>query len=337
MEKSTAIRDFIIGIVFLGALIILGVASLSVANITVLQKSYYVTVPFQKVDAVRVGDKVQFYGMNVGLVSAIKPSLDQPEYKVQLTCRIDTPIMLPEDSHFLVRSAGPLGGRFIEILPGASSRSVPIELGRFKGDAKGDLFEQLSNLVDEIRSGNGLLQQLVSNETLGANFADTMAEIREIVHSVNEGEGVLGALIKRPDLRDRVEVALADLADSLHDIQEGKGTIGMLVNDAATRDKVKSAIDNLEDISKAIRESKGTAGKLIYEEKIYRDFEDLIGKAKKILSDVEEGKGTIGQLLKNPEVHQRLNRILVQVEDAVEDFREQAPISTFVNAVFAAF
>ena len=62
-----------------------------------------------------------------------------------------------------------------------------------------------------------------------------------------------------------------------------------------------------------------------------------IASIQTILKNVADGKGTLGKILTNDQAWNELVRILVLARETVEDLREQAPISTFVNALFATF
>ncbi len=331
--RSTAGRDLVIGLVFLGALGLFGWGTLKVVTLDVLGRSRDIEVPFSEVNGIRVGDDVKFHGYSVGLVTGVEPRFER-QTRLVVKCRINTPIRLPEDSRFVVRSAGPLGGRFIEIDRGDSEKLVSIETGAFRGEAEGDLFDNLGRLVDEIKEGNGLLNQLIHNERIGSDFERIVTEIREVVSSVNEGEGILGALIKREDLRQRAEELINDAAATMKEIREGTGTVGKLINEDEVYDDLREAIGSVKSFTKRLDEGDGALQMLLSDPEVKKDLKDSVAAFKDTISGINEGEGTIGQLVKNREAYDQLMRILDNLADAVEDFREQAPISTFVNAIF---
>ena len=337
MKKSTLGRDLIIGLVFLGSLVAFGVVSIKVASLDILNQKRNIEVPFKEVNGIRVGDNVRYHGLQVGIVSEVKPWFENPDYNALLKISIDKSIELPRDSKFIVRSKNMLGGKLLEIVPGENKEKVQIAEGSFSGNAELDLFDNIGKLITEIREGNGLLHQVIRNESTGEDFTVFMSELRKVVHSINEGEGILGALIKRQDLREKAEKLIADVGETFESLKEGEGTINLLLHDLDTRDKFKIIVDNVADSTTAIRESRGTLGKLIYDGELHDDLKETINDLKDTMKSVNEGEGTVGQLIKNREIYDKMNRILDNVADAVEDFREQAPISTFVNAVLAPF
>ena len=84
---------------------------------------------------------------------------------------------------------------------------------------------------------------------------------------------------------------------------EGDGVIAALLNDSELADNVTESVES---------------------------FNEIVQKA-------NSGHGTLGQIINNPKAWDELVQILVQARETIEDLREQAPISTFVNAVFAVF
>jgi phospholipid/cholesterol/gamma-HCH transport system substrate-binding protein len=370
MKKAPWLRDFVIGLVFLGGLGIFGAVTMKVASLDIFGATREVEVPFSNVNDLRVGNDVRFHGLKIGLVTEIRPSFSERENKLRVRCRIPQGFSLPMDSRFLVRSAGALGGRYVEIVPGVEPE-VPIETGAFTGSSEKDLFEAVGELVDEIRGGRGLLHQIIHNQTVGQDFESIVAEVRQIVRSVNEGEGLLGSLIKNTELRDRAEKAITDLGEMVKGIREGEGTVALLINDPETRERVRTFIADAQEIARSIKEGKGTVGKLINEPELYEDLKSAVADVKEFVKDAQEGKGTlamlasdeefkqdlkdgvrafreiatdiqngegtIGQLMKNRELYDRASRLLDNTSDAVEDFREQAPINAFVNVLFSGF
>ena len=337
MKKSTLGRDLIIGLVFLGSLVVFGVVSIKVARLDILGQKRDIEVPFKEVNGIRVGDTVRYHGIQVGIVSEVKQWFENPDYNALLRISIDKTIELPRDSKFLVRSASTLGGKLIDIIPGQSAEKVQISEGAFSGNAEMDLFDNIGKLATEIREGNGLLHQVIRNESAGEDFTVFMSDLRQVVHSINEGKGILGALIKRQDLREKAEKLIADVGDTFESLKESQGTINLLLHDLDTRKKFKTVVDNLADFTTAIKEGRGTLSKLIYGTELHDALMATINDLKGTMKSVNEGEGTVGQLIKNREIYDKINRILDNVADAVEDFREQAPISTFANAVLVPF
>ena len=56
-----------------------------------------------------------------------------------------------------------------------------------------------------------------------------------------------------------------------------------------------------------------------------------------ITEKLNRGDGTLAQLINKSELFDEISRVVTLLRESIEDAREQAPINTFVNAIFAAF
>jgi phospholipid/cholesterol/gamma-HCH transport system substrate-binding protein len=370
--KSNAARDLVIGFIFLGALAVLGLATLQGGDISLWAETTEITVPFQRVDGLAEGDPVRYQGLSVGQVVSLVPEFSGAEPSIQVKCRLDRDFPLPLESRFEVRSASALGGRLVEIVPGPDpTKTVAAKDGAFRGQASGDLFEQVNALISEVREGNGLIAQLIKNEQMGTDFSAMVGDLRTFAGSLNEGDGALQSFLRDPKLRDRIVGFIDDISVLAKDIREGKGILGMLISDDKARVDATNLVEHFEDILRAIRESRGSIGKWINSSDLHDSIQEVVDSIKRVtasagsgdgtfamlvndaefrdslrnavkhiedsMSGVAAGKGTVGRLMQEDEVYERLRRILIQAEDGLEDFREQAPISTFIDAIFTAF
>lgn len=61
-----------------------------------------------------------------------------------------------------------------------------------------------------------------------------------------------------------------------------------------------------------------------------KNIEEITGK-------INQGKGTLGKLINDDRVHANTDNLIKEVRDAMEDSREQAPITSFIRAALLAF
>ncbi len=99
------------------------------------------------------------------------------------------------------------------------------------------------------------------------------------------------------------DIAMIDVRDELvgETIEDPFGIISEFIEE--NRDNVRIAIRNIRDITEKINRGKGTLGKLVNEEKVHEDTDDLIQ----------------------------------ELREAIEDTREQAPVTSFIRAALMAF
>jgi phospholipid/cholesterol/gamma-HCH transport system substrate-binding protein len=64
---------------------------------------------------------------------------------------------------------------------------------------------------------------------------------------------------------------------------------------------------------------------------------NTINNIQQITAKINSGQGTLGKLLNESKVHDNANDLVGDLREAVEDTREQAPITSFIRAALTAF
>ena len=101
---------------------------------------YAVSAAFNRVDGIANGADVRIGGIKVG--SVVARELDPETFRAVLRMSIDESVEIPTDSFAAVMSEGLLGGKFIDIQPGAEETLIA-DGGRFS-------FTQPSLLLEEL-------------------------------------------------------------------------------------------------------------------------------------------------------------------------------------------
>jgi phospholipid/cholesterol/gamma-HCH transport system substrate-binding protein len=109
--------ETVLGAVVLTVALIFLVFSYSTANVGSVS-GYHVTANFSNIGGLNIGDQVQISGVKVGTVSAL--DLDPDTYLARVTLSIAPNVKLPDDTAALISSTSLLGGRYLELQPGAS-------------------------------------------------------------------------------------------------------------------------------------------------------------------------------------------------------------------------
>jgi phospholipid/cholesterol/gamma-HCH transport system substrate-binding protein len=117
----------------------------------------------------------------------------------------------------------------------------------------------LSQVMDRVNKGQGLIGAMLSNDTDGKRFldnlSDTAAKIRQtsarmdtLIARFDKANGILPQLMENKDFSDDVLPSLRqssrDLRDILQKINSSKGTAGMLVNDPTLYKQLTGFMDN---------------------------------------------------------------------------------------------
>jgi len=110
METVLGAVVLIVAIVFLGF-------SYSSANMGDVD-GYNVTADFSGTGGLSIGDDVQISGVKIGSVTKIQ--LKPDDYRARVTMDIAKDVKLPDDSAAFISSESLLGGKYMELQPGAS-------------------------------------------------------------------------------------------------------------------------------------------------------------------------------------------------------------------------
>ena len=198
-------------------------------------------------------------------------------------------------------------------------------------------FEDLSQVTERVAAGEGTLGKLLYDQALAqqiesavANVDGLLVQAREVLQDAQDGKGTIGALLVDEELASDLRSALDDLATTTGRLADGEGTIGKLLTDP-------KVADDLQVITNALATGEGTLGRLILEPDVYEDVAAISADLRTFSSALVSGEGTISRLVYDDELYQEIDRSLRVLTGTLEEAREAAPITTFVNAVFAGF
>lgn len=194
-----------------------------------------------------------------------------------------------------------------------------------------DTFENLKRLTDKIDAGQGTLGQLLADEELYGTIKSIAADLQDLFGDLANHEGILGALLDEEDpMLDQARKVVADLQQIVADAEAGVGTVGLLLKDEELRDNVAGIVDDLE-------QGRGTIGKLLKDEEVYDDIRQISDNLLAVSDRLASGEGTIGKLVNDQEIYDLLLKAVRSFTGSLEEAREAAPISTFLNTVFLGF
>lgn len=83
---------------------------------------YDIVASFDNITGVSPGSDVRIGGVKVGTVTAL--SLNNQTYRPQATLRLRPDLKLPDDSSASITSEGLLGGKFVQLTPGADEQML---------------------------------------------------------------------------------------------------------------------------------------------------------------------------------------------------------------------
>jgi phospholipid/cholesterol/gamma-HCH transport system substrate-binding protein len=199
-------------------------------------------------------------------------------------------------------------------------------------------FENIDVLSRDLRRGQGTFGQLLTDE--GSAYEDLASLLktgREIVDDAKAGRGAIGMLLANEEVAADVGVFVDNLAristsfeGTARAIDQGEGVIGMLVRDTKLREDVKAIFDKLAA-------GEGTLGKLVTDGQVYEDLAAAARNLRQLSDAANNGDGTVALLIHDDALYQDIRTMLAKLTGSLEEAREAAPISTFLNTVFLGF
>jgi len=332
-----------------GLVVLIGVAFLTYMTFKVggyrfgQEEGYQIYAEFDSVAGVDLKTPVKIAGVTVGTVERI----DLSDTKARLTLRIKPEVKIRKGAQTLIRSAGLLGEKYIEII-------------NPEGDGTGTLSEtpepsdaQPSQRPSSWLVPRDLIQEMaVWFEQLGPNpaYADE-AEAQQPAGRdsfVKEGEVIeqKGKSADMDQLINQLNAISDDLKAVSHTLKEVLGTkegekslqeiirniqeLTRNLKDVVkeNRGNLTKTVANLEEFSKFLKESgprlleslnqitdkvergEGTLGKLIEDEEIYNRLNGTLADVKRVTEKIRSGEGTVGKLIFEEEAYNNLNSTL---------------------------
>ena len=343
-------RKVLVGFLLLAALFTFGLATFYVDNWQVVfGDSYELQARFAEAGTLDVGDDVRMAGVPVGSVTAMTIHPDADEMPVGVTVRIDKSVIVRRGDKAVVRVTSVFGGSLIEIDRG-SRDAAPLpqdgsgvivetavagdmtdvieESGKTLIEVR-EAFEEVNTLVEEIRTGEGTLAQLINDKELFDRITaivdnvDASAKSLKVAATrIEAGEGFVGKLIMDDEMAKRLDEVTAEAAAIARDINAGKGFLGKILKGDKLYTDVEGAVSEIAETARSIREGDGLLPRLIKDEKLAEDGRVLIEEARTIATNLREGKGTLGKLLTDEAAFDDLMAVLNDIKSAAHDLTE---------------
>ncbi len=236
--------EVLVGTFMFGMLIVLCIFTIVLSRENFFQKTYPFEVVFDDIMGLRDGDNVVMRGMTVGKIKSMLMKDDG----VHLVAALQNPVALKTDYKVEVIATSVLGGRYLQIYEGKLT-SPPLAAGQIVRGAKpNDLItlvssvaDDVKNITEKIRKGEGSLGKLIYDDTLYNNARDIVRDLKFAMEDRN--------------LLENLENSMANLNDVSEKINGGVGTLGKLVNDDTLYVEAKKMIKDVRMTVDDLRET----------------------------------------------------------------------------------
>ncbi|MCB9887846.1 MAG: MCE family protein [Planctomycetes bacterium] len=240
------------------------------------------------------------------------------------------------------------------------------------GESLNSTLASIRTFFDHMNDKESTVGQLTQSRVLHDEILLTVQRLDKIFEAIQGGRSPMGRLAMDTAMGERVQFLIDNLAQASEALTRSEGTIGMLLNDQATATNLRAIVADIAALTAQARAGDGTVGKLFTDKVMAQHLADslasldtLLQKAndpnagvvgaltsdpataenvrvalanvRDVTDSLRRGEGALGVLINDKDVGIRLRRIFTQVSRALEDAREAAPISNFVQVLLGTF
>ena len=363
--KNVTLSQLRVGIFVLIAIGVLIFLILNASgDINPFSRKLHLKARFVDANGLREGSEVRLAGVRVGKVDKIillEPSQVPNAPRVEAQMVIDSSIdgrpaseRIRSDSQAQQGSPSLLGNEMLinitpgsamgapvqdyAILPASSSNTVNdfATSGTDLAQRLSKLSDQISDLVQSVRKGEGTMGRLFSDEALYNNLNATIRETQDVMTAIRSGNGSAGRLINDPALYNNANDIILQLKTIADDLRAGRGSAGKFLTDDElyvrinrTADRLDKSVDQINLLIADVNAGRGTLGKLIRDEQMYNDARAAIARfnttAERIdtmVAAAQRGEGTVGKLLNDETLYTNVNQLSSEGVKMLYDFRQ---------------
>ena len=237
---------------------------------------FKVTSNFMNVSGLQVGNNVRFSGINVGIVDNIR-IINDSTVQIDMLIRRNVQEFIKADSEATIGSSGIIGDRIVIIAQGSASAATvsdgqhinsiePVETDAIiaslqvtAGHAE-VITHQLTEIMENINSGKGMLGRLIVDSTIAENVNQTIANFMKSSEGLDETievtkENVFEFMEKLQLTVAKTEIASNALGEIMVKINSGEGTLGKLIQDTTMAHNLDQTLINLKQSSQGLDEN----------------------------------------------------------------------------------
>jgi phospholipid/cholesterol/gamma-HCH transport system substrate-binding protein len=237
---------------------------------------FKITTNFYNVSGLQAGNTIRFSGIDVGIVNNIK-IINDSTVQVNMLIKKTVQQFIKADSYASIGSEGIIGDRIIIITQGSTNSPVaedgqhilskePIETDDIMKSLKTSaesaevITLQLSEIMMNINSGQGMLGRLIQDSTIAENVNLTIENFKKSSEGLDQTieitkENVFAFMESLQKTAAKTEVASNQLGEIMTKINNGEGAIGMLIRDTTIVNNIDETIINLKESSIGLNEN----------------------------------------------------------------------------------
>ena len=314
--RSLAWSELKIGVVIIAAI---AIAAATIFALTgskgFFWERYNLKARFVNVAGLNPGSPVRLAGVEVGQVEEVAIVGEAVEVVFEVNKKHRDRITT--NSIAKLGSVSLLGESAVDIVPSASGTPIaewgyvptgpaPRQLADLT-DSAGQGITQLTELIQDVRTGRGTVGKLMTDEQLYSELTKFAATAGELTTSIRQGQGTLGRLITDRKAADALEASLKNVEELSRHLKEGEGSLGKLLKDDSFARSLSSTTSNIDELVKGLNRGEGSLGKLLQDPVVFNQLDSMTKKLDQLMTDLNAGEGTAGRLLKDKQLYENIN------------------------------
>jgi len=345
-KHNDVTTEIVVGAFMFSILVILLTVTIVISQNKFFERTYSMTAVFPNVGGLKEGEPVFVRGVRVGNVERIE--MDDTPGGVLVSLRLRRELKLHADYTIFVEPSSMLGGMRLVIDEG--SRELPVvppdDHQQLVGSPTRDLFGEATRTVEEIR-------QILIDEGILSNIGRLSENLADISDQIKKGEGTIGRLVQDDKLYEEALAMVSDLTGAAKDargitddirtvttrIAAGEGTMGRLLSeDDQLYEDLSKTLASVRDVTERLAAGEGTIGRLLSgDDEVYEDLRGIMANLRQFSASLAEQQGTIARLIQEDTLYIKVESLVDEARATIDDFRETSPITTFSSIFFGAF
>jgi len=285
---------------------------------------FKLTSTFSNVSGLQVGNNIRFSGINVGTVDNIV-IVNDTTVRVDLMIKKDVWQFIKSDCKVTLGSEGIIGDKLIMITPGSSNAPLAKEgqelttietietstimsrLDATTANAE-NISKQISDITDNINTGDGTLSRLIKDPILAENLSQTISNLSLFSKGLTGSDVIMSSLKVTAGNAENITQQLSLI---MNRINTGQGTLGRLIQDSTIAENLNQTVINLRKGSKGLVGTDTLMSRL----NITAGNAEILSKQlTEMMYEINEGNGTFGRLIRDTALAENLNQTLINLK-----------------------
>ena len=198
--------------------------------------------------------------------------------------------------------------------------------------------ENLNRILQAVVNAEGAVGALVMDRQTALDATALLANLRRVSDGLLTTDGPLGVLLNDRETARDLQGIMDNLDQLIADARGGKGVLGRLLQDPQLAEQFGEVVHDLNAVMRNANDpNAGALGAVLADPQTAADLKATLANLNAVSDQLTRREGLIGALINDEDMAVQFRRILNQVSRAIEDSREAAPISNFVQVLLGTF